>query len=179
MQLDVPKLLKESLLSHVESLKVSSPSLNVASFTVVEANIVAWKYCNMSGHFCSSRFISLSFIVIAVQVTREYELLVLHVRSGRLDNHPDWIAGIINKSVKNSVTAIVIRTQFGKRWHSVASSRRKNLVRLSFCCDNGFIEFIVSGDAAHSCKRVNVNGHSLSCVSARRIECPSHFANIR
>jgi len=35
--------------SLVESLKVISKELNVASFTVVDANTVAWKYCNNKG----------------------------------------------------------------------------------------------------------------------------------
>jgi len=42
--------------SHVESvkvvskvLKVTSKELKVASFTVVDANTVAWKYCNNKG----------------------------------------------------------------------------------------------------------------------------------
>jgi len=49
MQLGRSKVVERKLVKSCRKFKSQFPSLNVASFTVVEANKVAWKYCNMSG----------------------------------------------------------------------------------------------------------------------------------
>lgn len=97
--------------SQVESLKSHFQRVNCRIFYSSRCEYGCVEILQQQmGHFCSNRFIKVLIVVIAVQVTGEYELLVLHRPSFWLDNHPDWIAGIIYKSVKNSVAAIVIRT---------------------------------------------------------------------